>query len=70
MIGSKHVIWPGQCWDEVTEHERASRETVQQQDHGRSRRSGLSVEQLPSLDGRVTMMNGRHRSSNAVVLVA
>ena len=60
MVRSDHVIPVGQQRDQVAEHERASRESVQQHQGRSAGRARFPVEQLMAVDVGVSVVDGLH----------
>jgi hypothetical protein len=60
VIRGDHVIPVGQHWDQIAEHERAGRETMQQHHRRYAGRADLSVEQLLAAYVRVPVVDGMH----------
>ena len=63
VVRGDHVVAVREQRNQVAEHERAGREAVQQHDGRSIGRARLPVEQLPSADGGVAVVNGGHRCS-------
>jgi hypothetical protein len=60
VVGGDHAVLVSQQRDEVAEHERAGRESVQQHEGGRICRARCPVEQAAAVDVGVPEMNGWH----------
>jgi len=60
VVRGDHVITVGQCRDEIPEHVRTARESVQEYEDWRVARAGLLVEDFLAVDGRCFVVYGEH----------